>query len=387
MQAETTAYLKEFIAMKRKYRSTMRTPVAAVIAVIGLMTAACGSSSGSSGSTNSGAGSINGQGKPFVMWTEGGSNDFQQALQGSFLGTFAKKYGFKTATDPFCCGISNLQQQDAANHVKWSVLQLASVDELQQAESKGLLAKLDPKVVPFNLLSPGSHDDYGVFGFLNAFVLGYLPASYPDASTAPTSFADLFDTQKYPGKRCLYKYPEYAGVMEGALESSGVPTSQLYPLDVSRAFTKLASIKSDIVWYTSGSQATQLLANGTCKMAAILNGVAQSASRQGTQISIHWKGSVIVPVGLAIPKKGPNNAAAQQFIAQLLTDHADQVKFYNSVAYPIPLKNPNLPASIAKWAPVGNNLDGTVTEDSNWYIKNIATLTKQFNNFLVTGKP
>jgi putative spermidine/putrescine transport system substrate-binding protein len=372
--------------MQRAHRFALRPSavLVAIVGVVGLALSACGGGSSASGGGSKGG--LDGHGKPFVMWTEGGSNDFQKAMQDAFLTPFGQKAHYKTTTDPFCCGISNLEQQVNANHVKWSVLQFASVDEIKAAEAKGLLAKLDPKVIPLDVLSPGSNDDYGIFGFLNAFVLGYLPSTYPDPSTAPSTFGDLFDTQKYPGKRCLYKYPEYAGVLEGALEATGVPANQLYPLDVNRAFNKLASIKSDIVWYTSGSQATQLLANKTCKMAAILNGVAQSASRQGTDISIHWPGSVLVPVGVGIAKNGPNNAAAQAFIAQLLTDHAGQLKFYNDVAYPMPLKNPDLPDTIAKWAPVGSNLEGTVVEDPDWYTQNIAALTKRFNSFLVTGK-
>ncbi|UCI22818.1 extracellular solute-binding protein (plasmid) [Mesorhizobium sp. B2-1-8] len=332
------------------------------------------------------SGAIKGDGQPFLMWTEGGSQDFQNALMDTYLKGFANDTGFVPATDAFCCGTSNLQQQVDSGNVKWSVLQLASQAEFEAAKKAGLLAKLDPKVVPTNKLEPGTYDDHGFQAFLNSFVVGYLPASYPDASTAPQKFEDLFDTNSFPGKRCLFKYPEFAGLLEGALMADGVPPAKVYPIDINRAFAKLAQIKSDIVWYDSGSQATQLLANGTCKMAEILNGVAQSAHANGTEITIKWDHTVLVPAMMALPKNGPNQAAGQAFLGRMISNSQEGVNFLKHVAYPLPMKYESVPEDVLKWAPLEKNLNGTIVEDWKWYADNIKEVTDKFNNFLVTGQ-
>ena len=58
----------------------------------------------------------------------------------------------------------------------------------------------------------------------------------------------MFDTKKFPGKRTFYKWSA-PGVIEIALLADGVPADKLYPLDLDRAFKKLDTIKSDIVWW------------------------------------------------------------------------------------------------------------------------------------------
>ena len=81
----------------------------------------------------------------------------------------------------------------------------------------------------------------------------------------PTSIADLFDLQKFPGKRALQKNPFVN--LEWALIADGVPTADVYkvlntPEGVDRAFKKLDTIKKDIVWWEAGAQPPQLLADG-----------------------------------------------------------------------------------------------------------------------------
>lgn len=331
-------------------------------------------------------GGIDGTGKTFVMWTEAGSSDFQEAMKDTFLATFAEQTGYEVATDPFCCGLEKLRTQVDSGDVQWNVLQFASQGEFEQAKEEGLLEPLDTSVVPVDLLEDGTYDEYGYDALRNAFVLGYLPETYPDEATAPDSFDDLFRPEDFPGKRCLFQYPQYAGTLEGALMADGVAPADVYPLDVERALARLSSMKDDIVWYESGSEAAQLLLNGSCDMAAILNGVAQGASNRGDDITIAWDNSVIVPVRVAIPKGTPDLAAAQLFLGNMLSDTEDQVAFYRHVAYTFPLKDSPLPEDVAKWTPEGENDDNTITEDWSYYRENIEAITDRFNNWLVTGE-
>jgi putative spermidine/putrescine transport system substrate-binding protein len=309
-------------------------------------------------------------------------------MKSTFYPAFQKKTGIQIQTDTFCCAvIDKLRSMENSNHVIWSAINFVTLTDFLMAEKAGLLQPLDTKIVPVSQLQNGLYDRYGYQVFRGADLVAWLTKSYPKGTPHPTTFEDLFNTTKFPGKRCLYKSPQYSGTLEGALLADGVPANKLYPLDLTRAFKKLDTIKSDIVWATFG-QGLQFLLNGTCKMAALINGHAQTAANQGNDISVAWRHALYYFTVNAIPKKSPNAAAAQQFLGEIITDRKAQAQFYPKIAYTIPLKKPNIPAAAAKWVPEGKNIaQGIKEDDAGYYLKNNAAITKAWNNWLVTGKP
>ncbi|RPH65707.1 MAG: extracellular solute-binding protein, partial [Hyphomicrobiales bacterium] len=107
-------------------------------------------------------------------------------------------------------------------------------------------------------------------------------AAYDTTKTeAPASlFEALFDTTKYPGKRALQKSPFVN--MEWALMADGVAPADVYKVlgtdeGVERALKKLDTIKKDVVWWESGAQGPQLLADGQVVFATSWNGRFDSA--------------------------------------------------------------------------------------------------------------
>ncbi|MDO6749340.1 extracellular solute-binding protein, partial [Gilvimarinus sp. 1_MG-2023] len=84
-----------------------------------------------------------------------------------------------------------------------------------------------------------------------------------------------FDTDKFPGKRGLRKSPK--GTLEWALLADGVSKDKVYDVlatkkGLDRAFRQLDAIKQDIIWWESGAQAPQLLADGAVVMTQAYNG-------------------------------------------------------------------------------------------------------------------
>jgi putative spermidine/putrescine transport system substrate-binding protein len=371
---------------------------AALLAVVavGLLIAACGSSSkpssgsGSGGSgASSGSGSsatVNGHGATFDYNAAGGSADFVNALKDSFLPTFDKQYNFNTTVDTFCCGITKLQAEESSGNVTWSAIDWADTSDFKLAEQAHLLVPLNPKIVPLNLLKPGTYDKYGYQAYITGAVIGWLPKTYPAGGPQPTTFEDLFNTTKFPGKRCLYESPLFGGTLEGAELAAGIPANKLYPINFTAAFGELAKIKSDTVWWTSGAQAAQDLLSGQCKMTAIWNGVAQTSTEEGNPISISWNHAVIFAGYNSIPKGSPNEQAAQELLGLIVRDDAEQAKFASHVAYTEPTIANSIPAAYAKWAPQGANLKNAIMEDDDYYFANNAEVTKKFNDFTVTGK-
>jgi putative spermidine/putrescine transport system substrate-binding protein len=73
----------------------------------------------------------------------------------------------------------------------------------------------------------------------------------------PSSWADFFNTRKFPGRRGLHKVP--SETLEVALLADGVLLGDLYPLDVNRALGKLDTIKDQI-------QGSNTLVGGCCPL-------------------------------------------------------------------------------------------------------------------------
>jgi len=136
--------------------------------------------------------------------------------------------------------------------------------------------------------------------------------------TVPTTAADFFDLEKFPGKRGLKKGPK--AVLEFALIADGVPVGEVYdvlstPEGVDRAFAKLDSIKSEVVWWEAGSQAPQLLADGEVVMTTAYNGrIFNAAIAESKPFQIVWDGQIYENEMYAIPKGAPNKDQALEFI-------------------------------------------------------------------------
>lgn len=325
------------------------------------------------------------KGKPFVALCSACSADLVAGLKESFLPEFGDKTGMSIKpVDSFCCGIDKLKAQVKSNNVQWSVINFATVTDYLLAKDAGLLSPLDTKIVPVNKLREGSYDQFHYNQYRYGAVIGWNTKAF--GANHPTKIADLLDTQRFPGKRCMYKYPQFGGTLEAPLLADGVAPDQLYPLDVDRALRKLSTIKKDIVWWSSGSQASQFLASGTCKIGVMWNGVAQSAIKRGQPVDISWDQAVITTSVNAIPKNPPNMKAAQLWMADQINNQAAEDKLLTHVAYTLPRKDPKLPADVAKFAPEGPNAANAIEEDDQYYFEKSAEINKRFNKWLVTGK-
>ena len=135
----------------------------------------------------------------------------------------------------------------------------------------------------------------------------------------PTTAADFYDLAKFPGKRGLRKGAK--GNLEFALMADGVAPADVYamlgtPEGVDRAFAKMDSIKSDVVWWEAGAQPPQLLADGEVAMTTAYNGrLFAAAIGEGKPFQIVWDGQVYENEMYVVPKGAPNKDEAMDFIA------------------------------------------------------------------------
>lgn len=222
---------------------------------------------------------------------------------------FGAKEGVKVLQDgPTDYG--KLKAMVEAGNVSWDVVDVEA-DYGVQAGTKGLLEKLDFNVIDKSKLDPRFVTDYAVGGFYYSTVIG---CNKDAVKACPKTWAELFDMAKFPGKRSFYKWPT-PGVLEAALLADGVAPDKLYPLDLDRAFKKLDTIKSDIVWWGTGAQSQQLLASAETPFGAFWNGRLNSVVESGIPVDISWDHNVIAADLLVVPKGSKNKDLAMKFIA------------------------------------------------------------------------
>jgi len=221
----------------------------------------------------------------------------------------------------------------------------------------------------------------GVGFFVWSTVLAY---NADKLKSAPTGWADFWDTQKFPGKRGLRKGAKYT--LEFALLADGVPTSDVYkvlatPAGVDRAFAKLDKLKANIQWWEAGAQPPQLLASGDLVMSAAYNGRISAAQVEGKNLKVVWNGSIYDVDSWTIPKGSPKKAEALKFI-RFASQPENQAVFSGEIAYgPVNLKAvPAIDAKVATGLPTAPaNMKGAMETDTEFWVEHGENLEQRFN--------
>jgi len=272
-----------------------------------------------------GARSAFGQAKSLTFVSWGGST--QDAQNKAWAVPFTEKTGISVINDgPTDYG--KLKAMVESGNVMWDVVDVEGQFAYKLAR-EGLLEPIDFNIVDRNGLDPRLTFEYGVGSFLSSYVLAY---NKQFVTGEPKSWADLFDLEKFPGKRALYKWA-CMGALEAALLADGVKPEDVYPLDLDRAFRKLDTIKREIVWWGTGAESQQLLPSGEAPLGMFWNGRVYSMQKDGLDtLGISWAQNVPGPDMLVIPKGAPNKAAAMEFIA-IASGAKGQADFSNASAY------------------------------------------------------
>lgn len=303
----------------------------------------------------------------FTSW--GGST--QQAQQKFWAAPFTAANGISVAMDgPTDYG--KFKAMVESGNVTWDVVDVEG-DFAYKAAKEGLLEPLDLsklKGVDPRFLSPNA-----VGSFYYSFVLGYNKQAVKGA--APAVWSDLFDMKKYPGKRTLYKWSA-PGVLEIALLADGVAANKLYPLDLDRAFKKLDTIKSQIVWWSGGAQSQQLLASGEASIGMFWNGRISALQKGGAPVGMSWNQNLTAADMLVIPKGSKNKAAAMKFLAYATSPEA-QAKFATDTGYaPInPQAKSKMTPAVVKTLP-DQHVAGQINLDMKYWADNRDAIAKRW---------
>lgn len=292
-----------------------------------------------------------------------------------------------------------IKAQVEAGNVTTDVVDIEYPDAVRLCD-EGLLEEIDPAMLPpapdgtpaTEDFLPQGLSDCAVGSIVFSTVFAYDRTRFPDA--APQTIADFFDTRKFPGKRGLKKAPK--ALLEMALMGDGVPAAQVYevlatPDGMDRAFAKLDTIKAEVVWWETGAQAPQLLADGEVVMSTAYNGrIFNAAVSEGRPFEIVWDGQVYEYNLFAIPRGAPHRDAALKFIAfatdtQRLADQAKWISYGPARKSSAPLVGlyqdgktemaPNMPTN-------PENMQNALGSSYDFWVDHEAELVERFSAWL-----
>jgi putative spermidine/putrescine transport system substrate-binding protein len=330
--------------------------------------AGCGGGGGS-GSGGGGGGSGGGG----LVFTSSGS-DYQRAQTKAWLKPYSTETGTEIRQDS-PTDYEKIQSMVENNQVTWDVVNVSNDFGL---ESTGdLLEPLDYSVIDKEPILEGYASEYRVACMLYANTLAY---NTEQVEGTPSRWADLFDTQKFPGQRGFRKDP--SETLEIALLGDGVPPESLYPLDVDRALDKLDTIRDQIVWWETGSQLQQQLADGEVTLASAWNGRAQTEIDAGVPLRIQWNQNLQTADYLVVPKGTAHKDEAMKLIAYCVSGQNNH-RLSEFIEY-APINRESIPKvdpRVASQLPTAYR-DVGVTYNPVWWDNNREAVMERFDKWL-----
>ncbi|MGE0238551.1 MAG: ABC transporter substrate-binding protein [Parvibaculaceae bacterium] len=310
---------------------------------------------------------------------------FTDAFRTALYKPFTDETGIAVAEDTWNGGVGTLRAQVEGGASKWDVIEVEA-EELRQGCEEGLFETLDWKAIGNRKdFLPEWSNDCGVGTILASWGLAW---DANKQTTAPTSWADFFDLAKFPGKRGFRKGPKH--VLEFALLADGVPLNEVYKVlatdeGVSRAFAKLDTIKSSIVFWEGSSTPAQLLASGDVVMTMFPSGRLAGANKSGQNIHYLWNGSQYYGDAWAVLKGSKNVEAATKFLAKWATPRigADFMNIYDygvSNVQSAPLVAADRLAILPS-AP--ENLKNALPLDPDFWVENNDKLNARFQEWVM----
>ena len=307
------------------------------------------------------------RGKSLTIVSWGGS--FQEAQKKALFEPFAEQFGINVVEDS-PSSPDKIMAMVKANNVTWDVVDMGSSypDDLGD---KGFLEPIDYSIVNGKDLVGKFAGKYHVGTITFSTVLAYRTDVFTKPNV-PTSVADFWNVEKFPGRRSLRDRP--LDNMVFALVALGYSYDQIWPLTdekIDKALKKLDELKPHITtWWTAGAQPAQLLSDKEVVMASAWNGRVETVKREGVPIELVWNGASLQGDSFIIPKGTPNKELAMLFIAwQALPENNWRITKYISYG-PTNKKAFSMVADTYKGSLPSDHVDVAVPMDFAWVSKN-----------------
>lgn len=312
---------------------------------------------------------------------------------------FTAKTGIKVNAEDYGGGIAEIRAQVEAGSVTWDVVDVERQD-LVAACDEGLLETIDFSTLPAapdgtpatEDFLPGALHECGVASIIWSTIIAYDKTKFPGEK--PTTLADFFDLKKFPGARALNKRPVVA--LEFALMADGVPREKVYDVlstkeGVDRAFAKLDTIKSSLIFWEAGAQPPQMLADGEVVMTSAYNGrIFNAVMKENKPFAIIWDGQEYNMDYYAVLKGTKNLKAAMDFVrfstnSQCLADQAKYISYGPARKSSVPLITTYIGTDIqmAPHMPTApGNFKTALQNNYEWWADNQDEMIKRYSAWM-----
>lgn len=258
--------------------------------------------------------------RPLAVVNYGGT--LADAQQSAFIKPFQQSTGIDTLASSYSGEQAKVKAMVDAQQVSWDVVEVESTDVGRGCDS-GLYERIDWSKIPARdqlTKAAKARCGVGLFAWANTFAYNSKLTK-----TAPTGWADFWNTKKFPGKRGMRKTAR--GNLEFALMADGVKPADVYkllatPAGVDRAFKKLDELRPEIQWWDAGAQPAQFLVSGDVAMSTVFSGRIITAQKAGQPLNLVWNGAISDYDYWVIPKGSPMKDDAIKFINFTITPDA-----------------------------------------------------------------
>lgn len=310
---------------------------------------------------------------------------------------FADKSHIDVNIQNYGGGLNEIAAQVASGKIDWDVVDL-ELEDAAAACRQGLLERLDGTELPAGANGYAAQRDF-VPGALGPCWVGsavYSQVIALDASRFGENHArrveDFFDLQRFPGLRGLREGPKFN--LELALIADGVQPWRVYSVlstkdGVDRAFRKLDTIKSSVVWWRRTADPPALLKQGRVAMTTALNARVFDLNAEPAIRTI-WDGQLYQLDVFGIPKGDSKKDLALDFIRFAtapapLADEARYLPFGPARLSAIALvgPNPENQADMRSYLPTAPaNFTRALEVDPDWWARHGSELEARWTAWL-----
>ncbi|MBO6816308.1 MAG: polyamine ABC transporter substrate-binding protein [Rhizobiaceae bacterium] len=314
---------------------------------------------------------------------------------------FIEKTGTNIKSEDYNGGIAEIKAQVEAGNVTWDIVDVELSDAIRACD-EGLLETIDHSALPPSPDGTAATEDFiegTLYDCAVASIVWSTIYAYDTTKItgdAPSTMADFFDLEKFPGKRGLRKGAKVN--LEFALIADGVPAKEVYDVldteeGVNRAFAKLDTIKDEVIWWEAGAQPPQMLADGEVVMTTAYNGrIFNAVAGEDKPFEIVWDGQVWDLDLWVIPKGAPNKDKAMEFLkfstaTEQLAAQASWISYgpARKSSSPMVGKYHNKDIDMGPQMPTApKNLENAVQNNFEFWADNADQLNERFNAWLAS---
>jgi putative spermidine/putrescine transport system substrate-binding protein len=308
---------------------------------------------------------------------------FQDAQREAYFKPFEQLSGIKVieAEGPSTAQVKAMV--DTGN-VEWDVAQFDRAGVINLERKGDYWEEIDYSLFDTANIPEFRRYKYSVDMLPYAQIIGYRTDAFPEG---PQGWADFWNTEAFPGPRTMISgsgglFP----FLEAALIADGVPVTELYPIDIERAYNSLSKIRDSVVkWWEAGAVPAQMLSDNEAVLAVIWNGRMKALLDAGVPVAPQWNQGGLLTDVWAIPKGAPNKENAQKFAA-FITMPIPQARLSKLIPYGSVNTASNqymTPEELQSLITAPPIVDQLFIYDSAWWADNLDAVLNRWNEWIL----